>query len=149
MSKKILALQCQYIQQNTEILASTYLDFEQWEKNEADAPDIAWHRDMGFLILIGLCSPQRQPKGRSELMDLIVSKLTVVHRNRRSCAFKLGEVLIVANRFGVMTFTSKSEEFGDKWASLNLVRCQREIHQCLNSRVDGRDGRDNLYNYAT
>lgn len=148
MSERIKAIKAQYLNSNTAVFNRTKMAAERWANSESNADNVAFHRDVGFLITCGLCESHNTPSTKEDLKLLVSNTLDVIHRNKRSVAFKLGEVLLVANRFGVMSFITQCECFKG-YGSLNLVRCTPLIHELLNSRQDGYDRRDPLYNYQT
>ena len=150
MSKIIKNIQSAQVESNSKILNEINSDSKLFLGNEENPlGDIGLSRDVAFLMDLGLCTIESHPTSRSQILDVLAANLQIVKTLKRSMAFKLGGILMVANRWGVMTYlTSCDMSLGGGWASIHTVRLTNEIKHILGVKEERSAGYDSLHDYS-
>lgn len=146
MSKKVAALIAETLPLNSRVRAATADAVKAFDAESNPSGDLALSRDVGFLIEVGLCDVDTAPGDRASAEQLLRKHIQPVLQLKRFCAFYLGEVLMVANPYGVITYNTYSELPLSGYSSVQFVRMCSTIRDELGAEYTG--GRDRLYAYT-
>lgn len=114
----------------------------------------ALSRYVDFLLKADLISISEayNIKSSDEVIDILTLNLSVVYVLKRSCVFKLGELTLFANKYGVFQYFLNKDHPLNGWICLESPWCSGQILNVLESfgvKCDKREGSERVYNYKS
>jgi hypothetical protein len=135
MSKKILSIAHKGIKQNSIVVANSRALSNQFNCELNPLNNLALSRYANFLIVAGLVTVEqaRVIKTYDDVRAILKRSLVVVSALKRSCAFKLGELTLIANKYSVISYFLNENYPFDGLCCEEFPWCDRLIIDVMHS----------------